>query len=66
MLDDTLTVLITGFVYVAIAGLLAAIVLVNIYAILHAGGGIATAVYLFIHHDEPMPRSASSRGYARA
>jgi hypothetical protein len=84
MLDDALTVLITGFVYVAIAALLAAIVLVNIYAILHAwrsdrlgwaivllvlflaGGGIATAVYLFIHYDEPMPRSASSRGYARA
>jgi hypothetical protein len=78
-LEDALTVLISGLVYFAIAALLAAILLVNLYAILHAwrrnrlgwaitlsvlflaGGGIATAVYLFIHYDEPMPRSASSR-----
>ncbi|MGZ8566950.1 MAG: hypothetical protein ACXWXS_07855 [Actinomycetota bacterium] len=79
VLEDLLTVLITGFVYACIAALLAAIVVANLYAILHAwrsdrigwtvvlavlfltGGGIATAVYLFIHYDEPMPPAASSR-----
>jgi len=25
------------------------------------GGGVATAVYLFIHHAEPMPRAHPSR-----
>lgn len=36
MLDDALTVVITGFVYVCVAALLAAIVVANIYAIIHA------------------------------
>ena len=78
-LDDVLTVSITGLVYACVAALLAAIVFVNLYAIVHAwrsdrvgwcvvlaalfltGGGIATAVYLFVHHDEPMPPARSSR-----
>jgi hypothetical protein len=53
-----------------VAALLASIVLVSLYALVHAwrserfgwfavilltGGGIATAVYLVVHHDEPLP-----------
>jgi hypothetical protein len=83
-LEGVLTVLITGLVYACVAGLLAAIVFVNLYAILHAwrsdrvgwcvilavlfltGGGIATAVYLFVHYDEPMPPARSARRRALA
>lgn len=83
-LDDLLTVLITAIVYLGVAALLAAIVFVNLYAILHAwrserigwciilatlfltGGGIATAVYLFLHYGEPMPPASSSRKRALA
>lgn len=77
-LEDVLAVLITGLVYACVAALLAALVFVNLYAIVHAwrsdrvgwcvvlavlfltGGGIATAVYLFVHYDEPMPPATSS------
>jgi len=72
-LDETLELLITGFVYACVVALLAAIAAANVYAIVHAwrrgrtgwvvvlsvlfltGGGIATAVYLIVHHDEPLP-----------
>ena len=78
-LDDVLTVLITWLVYAFVVALLAAIVLANLYAVVHAwrsdrigwcvvladlsltGGGLATAVYLIVHHDEPMPPARSSR-----
>ena len=83
-LDDVLTVLITWLVYAFVVTLLAAIVLANLYAIVHAwrsdrigwcvvlaalfltGGGLVTAIYLIVHHDEPMPpaRSASRRAAA--
>jgi hypothetical protein len=73
---------ITGIVYAGVAALLVAIVVANVYAVLHAwrsdrvgwciviaalfltGGGIATAVYLVIHYDEPLPpaRTARRRG----
>lgn len=64
-----------------VVALLAVIVLVNLYALVHAwrsdrigwfavilltGGGIATAVYLVVHHDEPLPVHPSSRKRAFA
>jgi hypothetical protein len=82
MLDKVLTVVLTALVYGAVVALLAGIVLLNLYAIVHAwrsarigwaiviavlfmtGGWIATAVYLIVHHDEPLP--ASPRRHAVA
>lgn len=78
MLKAVLTVVITTLVHAGIVALLVAIVLGNLYAVLHAwrkgrigwciilavlfftgwGGGIATAAYLFINHDEALPRPA--------
>jgi hypothetical protein len=34
---------------------------VVLVALFMMGGGIATAVYLFVHYDEPMPPGRSSR-----
>jgi hypothetical protein len=83
-LDDVLTVLITWLVYAFVVALMAAIVLANLYAIVHAGrtdrigwcvvlaalfltgGGLATAIYLIVHHDEPMPPARSARRRAPA
>jgi hypothetical protein len=83
-LDDVLTVLITWLVYAFVVALLAAILLANLYAIVHAwrsdrigwcvlltalfltGGGLATAIYLIVHHDEPMPAARSARSRAAA
>jgi hypothetical protein len=72
-IDDVLTGLVTGVVYLNIAVFLGAIVVANLYAMLHAwrsdrvvwcvalaalllaGGGIGTAAYLILYHDEQMP-----------
>jgi hypothetical protein len=84
-LDEALRNVITLFATLAahawVVLLLVAIVLVNLYALVHAwrsdrigwflvilltGGGIATAVYLIVHYDEPLPSRPSSRRRAIA
>ena len=77
---DLITFVVTVLAHAWVLLLLVAIVAVNLYALVHSwrsdrtgwflvilltGGWIATAVYLVIHHDEPLPSRSSPRtGFA--
>ena len=81
---DILEALVTAVVYLNVAVFVGAIVVANLYAIVHAwrsdrvlwsvsiaalcllGAGIATAAYLILHHDEPLPGGLSWRRRAPA
>jgi len=81
---DAFEVLVTGVVYLNIAVFVGAIIVANLYAMLHAwrsdrivwlvalvalllvGVGIASAAYLILHHDEPMPGGVPWRRRALA
>lgn len=75
VIDGVLPFLITAVAHAWVVALLIAIVLANVYAVVHArrsgrygwlavilltGGGIATGAYLLTYHDEPI-RSRSAR-----
>ena len=80
-IHSVITFLVSIIAHAWVVALLAAIVLVNLYALVHAwrcdrigwfavilltGGGIATAVYLVAYHDEPLPARPSTRRRAFA
>ncbi len=75
-ISDVITLLVGLVAHAWVVLLLAAIVLVNLYALVHAwrtdrigwflvilltGGGVATVVYLVVHHDQPLPSRLSAR-----
>jgi hypothetical protein len=77
---DLITFVVTVLAHAWVLLLLVAIVAANLYALVHSwrsgragwflvilltGGGIATGVYLVMHHDEPLSSRSSARtGFA--